>query len=258
MSAEFFDILKPPQTLDTLDAWGGLDSLPYSLDSSMWERVGVYGLLASEGGRSGEALSGDSVIRGLALSGKALSGGAMLGVKVTYLDGSAKAESSEGGTVSVVRGVGGRASAESGGSLTYLAIRALFDTEPATSGGSMLGVKVSYLSGEGLAETGGELAANFLRSLEVVAAAEAGGKGMLDRVLLVALGGQARSSESASFTFKGWNWNSEKPSTEPEWTPEMEEPGFWTQKGQGVSVWAAQSVATKDWKRRQGGAAQWQ
>lgn len=257
MSAEFFDILKPPQTLDTLDAWGGLDSLPYSLDSAMWERVGVYGLLASEGGRSGEALSGDSVSRGLELSGGALSGGSMLSVKVTYLDGSAKAESSEGAAVSVVRGVGGRAKAESGGGLTYLTIRALFDTEPATSGGSMLGVKVSYLSGEGLAETDGELTANFLRSLEAVAAAEAGGKGKLDRTLLVMLDGAAKSSESALFTFKGWDWNGETPSSASEWTPETEEPALWVQKGQGVAVWAAQSVARKDWTQRPGGAAQW-
>ena len=257
MSAEFFDILKPPQTLDTLDAWGGLDSLPYSLDSTMWERVGVYGLLASEGGRSGEALSGDSVSRGLELAGKALSGGVMLGVKVTYLDGSAKAESSEGAVVSVVRGVGGRAKAESGGGLTYLTIRALFDTEPATSGGSMLGVKVSYLNGEGLAETGGELTANFLRSLEAVAAAGTDGRGQFDRVLLVELGGQARSTESTSFTFKGWGWDADSAPYAPGWEQKTEEAGDWVQKAGNEAGWAAQSVPAQGWTQRNGGTAQW-
>ena len=50
--ATFFDILPPPQSLDSLDAWGTLDALFASLDDGLWTRAGVYGLSASEKGRA--------------------------------------------------------------------------------------------------------------------------------------------------------------------------------------------------------------
>lgn len=49
MSAEFYTILLPPQTLETLDNWGSLDDLPLSLDSSAWDTAGIYGLTIADG-----------------------------------------------------------------------------------------------------------------------------------------------------------------------------------------------------------------
>ena len=48
MSAEFYTILLPPQTLETLDNWGSLDDLPLSLDSSAWDTAGIYGLTVAD------------------------------------------------------------------------------------------------------------------------------------------------------------------------------------------------------------------
>ena len=257
MGAEFFDILKPPQSIDTLDAWGALDNLPYSLDSSMWARVGVCGFVASEGGRSGEALGEDSVVRGLVLSSGGKTAGSLAGAKVAYLSGSGKARSGGAIAVSVVRGVGGRSTAKGTGSLKYLTIRALFDTEPGTSGGSMLGVKVSYLSGTSAGAGRGEATANFIRSLGALTVAEAGGRADVGRVLTQSAESMALSSDSCVVTFKGWNWNGEKTAPAPEWEQETAEPSPWVQKEQNAAVWAAHGVTAKDWTQKQGGAAQW-
>ena len=40
--AEFFPLSPPPQSLETLDSWGALDSLPAPLDSPLWQSAGLY------------------------------------------------------------------------------------------------------------------------------------------------------------------------------------------------------------------------
>lgn len=246
---EFFTILPPPQSVDTLDAWGSLDSLPYSLDSALWQTVGVYGLVASEGGKSGEALRGTSVTRGLACYGSATSAGAMQGAKVAYLAGEGTAKSGGALSATILRGVGGRGEAHSAGELAFIAIRALFDTEPATSGGDMLGVKVTYLSGFGDAVSGGVATSNFIRGLEAVAAARAGGIATVGRVLIVAGDGQSSSGEEAIVSFKGWDWSGEKAPPASVWEQEATEPSPWIQKQRNAAEWAAQIVAKRTGRR---------
>jgi len=51
-------IYPPPQTIDTLPAWGDIDHLPYSLDSAIWLTAGVYGLNLSEDAEAEESASG--------------------------------------------------------------------------------------------------------------------------------------------------------------------------------------------------------
>jgi hypothetical protein len=255
---EFFTILPPPQSVDTLDAWGSLDTLPYSLDSALWQTVGVYGLVVSEGGKSGGALRGASVTRGLACHGKATSTGAMQGAKVAYLAGEGAAKSGGELEATVIRGVGGRGEARSSGALAFIAIRALFDTEPATSGGDMLGVKVSYLSGDGHTATHGEMSANFIRSLVAGTAAKSGGVANVGRVLVVAGAGQAFSGEEAVVSFKGWDWNEKEKPSAPVWGQEMAEPKHWAHTEENAAEWAAQSVPAGGWTQKHGGMATWQ
>jgi hypothetical protein len=181
----------------------------------------------------------------------------MEGAKVAYLSGSGKARSGGAIAVSVVRGVDGRSTAKGTGSLKYLTIRALFDTEPGTSGGSMLGVKVSYLSGTSAGAGRGEATANFIRSLGVLAIAEAGGRADVGRVLTQSAESLAHSSDSCVVTFKGWNWNGEKPVPAPEWEPETVEPDAWIQMKRNAAEWAAQSAKPQGWTQKHGGAAQW-
>jgi len=72
----FFDILPPPQSLETLDEWGALDSLPASLDSELWQSAGLYGLRIAESAHaSGRARLAYTV--GLAGRLRAASGGSL-------------------------------------------------------------------------------------------------------------------------------------------------------------------------------------
>lgn len=255
---EFFTILPPPQSVDTLDAWGSLDNLPFSLDSAVWQTVGVYGLVASEGGKSGGGLRGASVTRGLACYGSATSAGAMQGAKVAYLAGEGAAKSGGVLSATILRGVGGRGEARSSGALAFIAIRALFDTEPASSGGDMLGVKVSYLSGSGLAVSGGGATSNFIRSLVAESAAKSGGVADVGRVLVVAGAGQASSGEEVIVGFKGWGWDEKEKPSASVWGQEMAEPNHWAHTVKSAAEWAAQSVTKKDWTQKHGGMATWQ
>lgn len=93
MSAEFYTILPPPQTLETLDNWGSLDDLPLSLDSPAWESAGIYRLTIADGAKASGALEGSRqtaipLLPAQAQSGEALAGA--LRIRTDTLAGSAK------------------------------------------------------------------------------------------------------------------------------------------------------------------------
>ena len=75
--ATYQTILPPPQSVDSLDAWGGLDSLPWSLDSGVWLSAGVYGIHAAESAESAESLKKwtrirtSDLLQGVAAGGEA-------------------------------------------------------------------------------------------------------------------------------------------------------------------------------------------
>ena len=75
--ATYQTILPPPQSVDSLDAWGGLDALQWSLDSGVWLRAGVYGILAAESAESAESLKKwtrirtSDLLQGVAAGGEA-------------------------------------------------------------------------------------------------------------------------------------------------------------------------------------------
>ena len=103
--SEFFTILPPPQSVETLDSWGSLDSLPFSLDDAKWQSVGIYGLVASEGGTSGQTHTA-TVKRGLIMLATAKASGSMEGVKaasIYELTGEATATASGSAVVTLVR-----------------------------------------------------------------------------------------------------------------------------------------------------------
>lgn len=102
MSAEFYTILPPPQTLETLDNWGSLDALPLSLDSPAWETAGIYGLTIADGAKASGSMEGSRQTAiplepAQAQSGEALADA--LRVRTDSLGSSAKA----GGGVSFQR-----------------------------------------------------------------------------------------------------------------------------------------------------------
>ena len=75
MGALFSTIKAPPQNLDSLDDWGSLDELLWSLDSDIWNSAGLYALEQAVGpGESGEEVSAVR-IRSAELRGSAGGGG---------------------------------------------------------------------------------------------------------------------------------------------------------------------------------------
>lgn len=75
--ATYQTILPPPQSVDSLDAWGELDALPWSLDSGVWLYAGVYGILATEKAKSAGSLKKwtrirtSDLLQGVAAGGEA-------------------------------------------------------------------------------------------------------------------------------------------------------------------------------------------
>ena len=55
--ARIFAIVAPPPSLDELDSWGALDSLPDSLDSPLWNSAGLWGLEVEEFARCAQSLA---------------------------------------------------------------------------------------------------------------------------------------------------------------------------------------------------------
>ena len=107
--ARFFDIASPPQSLERLDLWGPLDSLPASLDSPLWQRAGLYGFEAGAQAASDQSLNGRRIAL-LTLEGRAAASATLRG-GVVFVRGRGEARS--GGLLSLLRlrplGLPGRA-----------------------------------------------------------------------------------------------------------------------------------------------------
>ena len=82
MPGAFSPILPPPQSIDSLDSWGSLDDLPFSLDSSLWTTAGLYGLTVSDAVTIGQQADGQrtrtSVLAGLSVADGQAAGQAVL------------------------------------------------------------------------------------------------------------------------------------------------------------------------------------
>lgn len=120
--AVFTDILPPPQSLENLDNWGDLDSLSWSLDSTIWDSAGIYGLVVSEPADSTSSFS-YHLTRCLALSGDTQTSGAMSGVVVAEIAGDGYSKTDGKLSVGRVQHVSCLASAGSSASIVFERIR---------------------------------------------------------------------------------------------------------------------------------------
>ena len=217
MSATISALYPPPQSIDSLDEWGSLDGLLWSLDSTVWTKCGVYGLTSTEAAASAGAARGGIIMRGI-LAGAAASSGLCDGDAVKdagELDGSAAASASLAGN-RIRRGVMGG------------------DADTAQS---ILGGCVVNGDQDGFAEASG-----FLQALRIMAA-EALGHAVssadyayaltMDDFLAV---DAAQSGDSIFPEYKGWTWRKD---------------------AQGGSTWTPEAVHDADWARLTGGAAAW-
>ena len=133
--AVFTDILTPPQSLENLDNWGDLDSLSWSLDSTIWETAGIYGLVVSESAYCADTIK-YSLTRGLTLSDTVHASSSMEGNLIAEISGTG--ESTDEGDLLLGRAlhVRGGATSFASSSDIFLRISPLMVSEPAVSGGT--------------------------------------------------------------------------------------------------------------------------
>lgn len=224
--AVFTDILPPPQSVDSLDDWGSIDGLLWSLDSPVWNSAGKYGLEAEEGALSGQGgLEGwvrirtevaviegsahgeakGNVVLDLSLSGHAVMhaehiGGVARAIPVSPVHGTA------GESVAFTRTRDGRAEMESraSGGMSFIRIRTDRFSSPASGGDEIVPWRVRLLEGSD------DMA-----------------------------GGEAIFPE-----YKGWTWKAEARAPESIWAGLQAHGGIWRPVYEGRVTWR--------------GAVQWQ
>lgn len=217
MSATISAIYPPPQSIDSLDQWGSLDGLLWSLDSAVWTTCGVYGLTSAEDAQSAGAAQGSTIVNGV-LEGAAAAAGALDG-EVVYdagtLPGSATATQSLAGN-RIRRGVMGG------------------DADTAQS---ILGGCVVNGDQEGSADAFGSLQAERIMYAEALGHAEASASYAYALTMDDFLAVGAAQSEDAIFPeYKGWTWRKD---------------------AQGGSTWTPEAVQGADWSQLAGVAAAW-
>ena len=217
MSATISALYPPPQSIDSLDEWGSLDSLPWSLDSAVWTTCGVYGLTSTEAAAGAGSARGGIIMHGV-LTGAASSSGLCDGDAVKdagKLDGSAAASASLAGN-RIRRGI------------------MVGDAEASQS---ILGGCVVNGDQDGFAEAFGSLWAERIMYAVALGYAEASASYAyaltMDNFLAV---DAAQSGDSIFPEYKGWAWRKD---------------------AQGGSTWTPEAVPGADWAQLTGGVAAW-
>ena len=217
--AEFFPLSPPPQSLETLDSWGALDSLPATLDSPLWQSAGLYGLRIEGGGRAASGFS--------ACSTACLSGG--LGAKSSAILHS-----------SVTRALVAQGMGTALPGLGLLRLRPFSGGTAALAANGLLGVGVLYLEMDGAARMGEALHPNLTASLQGSEGAGSAGALRLSFGLTLAPLGRAQAGARLELAAKGWNWNggANAPQAPQDWTPHTSAGASWRElEQQRSSAW---------------------
>lgn len=197
--ADFTAILPPPQSLETLDNWGALDALPFSLDSTVWESAGKYALTVQAGASSGGVLAGGVRRRGIVGTASAVTGGAMLGVCVAYLTLADRAVA--GGSMAAVRQIPGVLSGAAAGAGKADIARIFALSGASATAGSAVSepVRVRLVTGHDASVSGQSEQGLRIRLDSLATAAAGGGNAAWLRYRESSVSGTAVTAEEAAF-----------------------------------------------------------
>lgn len=217
MPGAFSPIFPPPQSIDSLDSWGSLDDLPFSLDSFLWTTAGLYGLTVSDAAQVRPHVNGQrtrtSTIAGMAVSGDSADGQAVLELMGT---GEATTGESVIGGVTVAIGVD-PSRASSGQTLVILRIRpGLMDDAAARSNEGLDLYRVRTHVPESLIVSGGDAD--------------------VSRTILLYGGGDVISADDVLPEYKGWAWTREA-QMEQGWSPILGTEQDWRQIPGSTNKW---------------------
>ncbi len=229
--ARFFDIAPAPQSLERLDAWGALDSLPASLDSPLWDSAGIFGFEASDAAHSSGLLRARRISR---------LGASARGVSSCVLRSS----------VSHAFGGGGRALGSGRTGLICLRRFAAGDGDAAAhSGGACRGMLAFYLSMSGATATSELLALPRLLHLEGSAGAAGGGALLVLRLRRLSAPGRGQSAALLRLEIKGGDWE-QAACPGGSWELAEREPAAWEQAEAGSAAWRESAAACVPWRRK--------
>lgn len=216
MPGAFSPILPPPQSIDSIDAWGSLDDLPYSLDSARWDVIGLYKIVVTDVVRTTEKGQGQrtrtDVVGGIAVAAGAADGDALLDV-----EGMGIASSGEDA-------IGG--------------IAVAIPLEPvAGSSEQLLLLWRVRPDSPGSGSVSGELLYPYrIRTQTLVSGTHTGGEADVWRVLMLICAGVSISGGEVWPEYKGWGWKRDA-QTEQGWAPIIEAWQHWHSLPGGKKDW---------------------
>ena len=216
--ATYQTILPPPQSVDSLDAWGGLDTLPWSLDSGVWLSAGVYGILASETAKSADSLKKWTRIRTSDLLQGVAAGGEAEGniIRDLVISDSAHMDGDQVGGVARAIPIA-PIHGQSGESFTPYRIRDDVAQSHIQTGSTFTPYRVRT-----------DCPASLAQSSESI---------IIYRLLTLFASGSGTSGESLLPEYKGWAWD------------DMPKPD--------ATSWNALDTGQNDWNQIPGGKARW-
>ena len=217
MSATIAALYPAPQSIDSLDEWGNLDSLRWSLDSNVWTKCGVYGLTVSEAALGMDATAWVVVVEG-ALSGQADASGSLEGAAAkdagTFPGTAAASQSLDGNRV-----IDGSADAGAQGD------------------GSLDGGGVVNGDQRGSAQSSGDVEAERLIGGMAAGAAVSAERFAYGFIMPLTAAGTAQGTAAIFPEYKGWGWLADAQGDKA-WTPDAIAPAPWTVITEGGADWA--------------------
>ena len=216
--ATYQTILPPPQSVDSLDAWGGLDTLPWSLDSGVWLYAGVYGILASESAQAAESLKKwnrvrtSDILQGVAAGGEA-EGNIIRDLVISdsaHMDGDQVGGVARAIPIAPIHG-------QSGESFTPYRVRSDIEQSHAQTSETFTPYRVRT-------DCPASLAQSYARII-------------IYRLLKLLASGSGTSGESLLPEYKGWAWD-DMPKSD-------------------ATPWNALETGQNDWNQIPGGKARW-
>ncbi len=143
MASSRITVKAPPQSLEKLDRWGSMDSLPWSLDDAVWTTAGEYALTCSEQGKSGQS---SAFVRKkvLEVKGAAVVSEKAVWAGVVLLSGSGAAETAQQQAGERLRPVYAvlAGSCFGDGDVSALRIRTGEDASNVTAGGTVFSLRI--------------------------------------------------------------------------------------------------------------------
>ena len=254
MPGAFSPIFPPPQSIDSLDSWGSLDDLPFSLDSSLWTTAGLYELTVSDAVATGQQADGQRT-RTSVVAGLSVADGQAAGQAVLELRGEDAASGVGHAAACITAWILLDAVASTAGeSLTLERVRPLLvDASVSSHAGTdfqdmaePVRIRTDAVAGPGA--SGEWMLGGRLRSDVLGVSARSGGEADVWRVLMLLGDGVVVTDGRALPEYKGWGWDADLQAGQ-KWAPLVHMPKDWQAMGGKDATWRLLVTPVGGWEK---------